>query len=72
MTDGSLRGGVATSIVMPLGYSIDKAYVNARKHFEITDERLGWLVERTGHLLRPVETIGRDTMTGLARAAGAT
>lgn len=42
------------------------------KHFEITEEALAWLLERTGHLLSLVETIGQERLTELARAADAT
>ncbi|MBZ7927124.1 nucleotidyltransferase and HEPN domain-containing protein (plasmid) [Ensifer adhaerens] len=56
-------------------YSIlNEAYVKARysKHFEITDEGLGWLLERTEHLLRLVETVCQERLRELARAADAT
>ncbi|SDA98439.1 hypothetical protein SAMN03159448_06192 [Sinorhizobium sp. NFACC03] len=51
-----------------------RAYVKARysKHFEITEEALAWLLERTGHLLSLVETICQERLTELARAADAT
>ncbi|NRQ18105.1 hypothetical protein BHMPCIPO_05368 [Ensifer sesbaniae] len=52
----------------------NEAYVKARysKHFEITEEGLSWLLERTEHLLRLVETICQERLTELARAADAT
>ncbi|WVT76277.1 nucleotidyltransferase and HEPN domain-containing protein (plasmid) [Sinorhizobium chiapasense] len=53
---------------------LNEAYVKARysKHFEITEEGLSWLLERTEHLLRLVETICQERLTELARAADAT
>lgn len=53
---------------------LNEAYVKARysKHFEITDEGLGWLLERTEHLLQLVETVCRERLSELARAADAT
>ncbi|MEI2298729.1 nucleotidyltransferase and HEPN domain-containing protein [Ensifer sp. MJa1] len=46
---------------------LNEAYVKARysKHFEITDEGLGWLLERTEHLLRLVETICQERLAEL-------
>ncbi|WP_370050865.1 nucleotidyltransferase and HEPN domain-containing protein [Sinorhizobium fredii] len=52
---------------------LNEAYVKARysKQFEITDEGLGWLLERTEHLLRLVETVCQERLSELARAADA-
>ncbi|MGN7882514.1 nucleotidyltransferase and HEPN domain-containing protein [Ensifer sp. 22460] len=52
---------------------LNEAYVKARysKHFEITDEGLGWLLERTKHLLQLVETVCQERLSELARAANA-
>lgn len=49
---------------------LNEAYVKARysKHFEITDEALSWLLERTGHLLGLVETICTERLGELERA----
>lgn len=54
--------------------TLNEAYVKARyaKHFEITEEALGWLLERTEHLHRLVETICQERLAELAKAAGAT
>ncbi|NNH29229.1 HEPN domain-containing protein, partial [Rhizobium sp. SEMIA 4085] len=51
---------------------LNEAYVKARysKHFEITDEALAWLVERTEHLHRLVETICKEQLVELERASG--
>jgi len=53
---------------------LNEAYVKARysKHFEVTEEGLGWLLERTEHLLTLVETICQERLTELARAPDAT
>ncbi|QFI68670.1 hypothetical protein EKH55_3796 [Sinorhizobium alkalisoli] len=37
------------------------------KHFEISEEALGWLLERTEHLLRLVETICQQRLNELGR-----
>lgn len=49
---------------------LNEAYVKARysKHFEITDEALSWLLERTEHLLRLVEMICTERLGELERA----
>ncbi|RDL47964.1 hypothetical protein BLJAPNOD_05190 [Ensifer sp. M14] len=54
--------------------TLNEAYVKARyaKHFEITEEALGWLLDRTEHLHRLVETICQERLAELAKAAGAT
>lgn len=54
--------------------TLNEAYVKARyaKHFEISEEALGWLLERTEHLHRLVETICQERLAELAKAAGAT
>ncbi|RAS07211.1 nucleotidyltransferase and HEPN domain-containing protein [Ensifer adhaerens] len=46
---------------------LNEAYVKARysKHFEITEEGLGWLLERSEHLLRLVEMICHDRLAEL-------
>ncbi|MCO6180926.1 nucleotidyltransferase and HEPN domain-containing protein [Ciceribacter sp. RN22] len=51
---------------------LNEAYVKARysKHFEITEEALEWLLERTEHLHRLVEAICRERLAELERAAG--
>ncbi len=51
---------------------LNEAYVKARysKHFEITKEALDWLLERTEHLHRVVETIGKERLAELAQASG--
>jgi len=53
---------------------LNEAYVKARysKHFEVTEEALAWLLERTEHLHRLVETICTERLTELARAAATT
>jgi len=53
---------------------LNEAYVKARysKHFEITEEGLSWLLERTEHLLSLIETICQERLSELARAAAAT
>ncbi|WP_429819445.1 nucleotidyltransferase and HEPN domain-containing protein [Ensifer sp. B1-9] len=53
---------------------LNEAYVKARysKHFEVTEEALAWLLERTEHLHRLVETICAERLTELDRAAAAT
>ncbi|RVN47242.1 nucleotidyltransferase and HEPN domain-containing protein [Sinorhizobium meliloti] len=50
--------------------SLNESYVKARysKHFEITGEALAWLLERTEHLLRLVETICTERLEELERA----
>ncbi|MCY1236103.1 hypothetical protein D9M72_487440 [compost metagenome] len=52
---------------------LNEAYVEARysKQFEITEEGLAWLLGRTEHLLRLVETICQERLDELARAADA-
>ncbi|APG87567.1 nucleotidyltransferase protein (plasmid) [Sinorhizobium americanum CCGM7] len=52
---------------------LNEAYVKARysKHFEISEEALGWLIERTQHLHGLVEIICQERLTELAEAAGA-
>ncbi|TCN33869.1 HEPN domain-containing protein [Sinorhizobium americanum] len=52
---------------------LNEAYVKARysKHFEISEEALGWLLERTQHLHGLVEIICQERLTELAEAAGA-
>ncbi|AWI61426.1 hypothetical protein AB395_00006249 (plasmid) [Sinorhizobium fredii CCBAU 45436] len=51
---------------------LNEAYVKARysKHFEITEEALGWLLERTEHLHRLVEGICRERLAELAKVNG--
>ncbi|OHV77193.1 nucleotidyltransferase and HEPN domain-containing protein [Rhizobium sp. LCM 4573] len=51
---------------------LNEAYVKARysKHFEITEEALAWLLERTEHLHRLVETICKEQLVELERKAG--
>ncbi|WFU87107.1 HEPN domain-containing protein [Rhizobium sp. CC1099] len=51
---------------------LNEAYVKARysKHFEITEEALDWLLERTEHLHRLVEAICRERLAELERASG--
>ena len=46
---------------------LNEAYVKARysKHFEITEEALAWLLERTEHLHRLVETICKERLAEL-------
>ncbi|WP_429811772.1 nucleotidyltransferase and HEPN domain-containing protein [Ensifer sp. B1-9] len=53
---------------------LNEAYVKARysKHFEITEEALAWLIERTEHLHRLIEVICKERLTELARVLGAT
>lgn len=48
---------------------LNEAYVKARysKNFEITEEALSWLLERTEHLLRLVEMICTDRLGALER-----
>ncbi|WP_434122443.1 HEPN domain-containing protein [Sinorhizobium meliloti] len=49
---------------------LNEAYVKARysQHFEITEEALTWLLERTEHLLRLVEMICTERLGELERA----
>ncbi len=49
---------------------LNEAYVKARysKHFEITEEALSWLLERTEHLLRLVEMICTERLGALEQA----
>jgi predicted nucleotidyltransferase/HEPN domain-containing protein len=49
---------------------LNEAYVKARysKHFEITEEALSWLLERTERLLRLVEMICTERLGELERA----
>lgn len=51
---------------------LNEAYVKARysKHFEITEEGLGWLLERTEHLLRLAEMICHDRLAELELELG--
>jgi uncharacterized protein len=51
---------------------LNEAYVKARysKHFEITEEALGWLLERTEHLHRLAEAICEERLAELERANG--
>jgi predicted nucleotidyltransferase/HEPN domain-containing protein len=51
---------------------LNEAYVKARysKHFEITEEALAWLLERTEHLHRLVEGICKERLAELAEASG--
>ncbi|NVD43316.1 HEPN domain-containing protein [Ensifer sp. HO-A22] len=53
--------------------TLNEAYVKARyaKHFEISEEALGWLLDRTEHLHRLVETICQERLAELAKAASA-
>ncbi len=53
---------------------LNEAYVKARysKHFEISEEALAWLLERTEHLHCLVETICQERLVELERAAAAT
>ncbi|AWI61232.1 nucleotidyltransferase and HEPN domain-containing protein [Sinorhizobium fredii] len=50
---------------------LNEAYVKARysKHFEITDEALAWLLERTEHLHRIVMLICKERLAELERAS---
>ncbi|WP_026187109.1 nucleotidyltransferase and HEPN domain-containing protein [Ensifer sp. BR816] len=50
---------------------LNEAYVKARysKHFEITEDTLGWLLERTEHLHRLVEAICKERLAALECAA---
>ncbi|APG87326.1 nucleotidyltransferase (plasmid) [Sinorhizobium americanum CCGM7] len=50
---------------------LNEAYVKARysKHFEITEEALGWLLERTESLHRLVEGICAERLAELAQRA---
>ncbi|MEY9324237.1 putative nucleotidyltransferase/HEPN domain-containing protein [Sinorhizobium fredii] len=50
---------------------LNEAYVKARysKHFEITDEALAWLLERTEHLHRIVMLICKKRLAELDRAS---
>ncbi|MBB4187286.1 hypothetical protein GGE07_003950 [Sinorhizobium terangae] len=52
---------------------LNEAYVKARysKHFEITEEALAWLLERTEHLHGLVEAICKERLTELERALDA-
>ncbi|OCP22475.1 nucleotidyltransferase and HEPN domain-containing protein [Ensifer sp. LC54] len=52
---------------------LNEAYVKARysKHFEITEEALGWLIERTEHLHRLIEAICKERLADLERALDA-
>ncbi|ULJ76509.1 nucleotidyltransferase and HEPN domain-containing protein [Rhizobium gallicum] len=52
---------------------LNEAYVKARysKHFEITEDALGWLLERTEHLHQTVAAICNDYLAELARASSA-
>jgi hypothetical protein len=49
---------------------LNEAHVKARysKHFEIAEEALSWLLERTEHLLRVVEIICTGRLGELERA----
>ncbi|RVH12853.1 nucleotidyltransferase and HEPN domain-containing protein [Sinorhizobium meliloti] len=49
---------------------LNEAYVKARysKHFDITEDALSWLLERTEHLLRLVEMICTERLGELERA----
>ncbi|MGK9339344.1 nucleotidyltransferase and HEPN domain-containing protein [Sinorhizobium meliloti] len=49
---------------------LNEAYVKARysQHFEITEEALSWLLERTEHLLRLIEMICTERLGELERA----
>ncbi|WP_370051141.1 nucleotidyltransferase and HEPN domain-containing protein [Sinorhizobium fredii] len=51
---------------------LNEAYVKARysKHFEITEEALGWLLERTEHLHGLVEAICTERLAELAKVNG--
>jgi hypothetical protein len=50
---------------------LNEAYVKARysKHFEITEEGLGWLLERTEHLFRLVEFVCQERLAELERGS---
>ncbi|WFU88681.1 nucleotidyltransferase and HEPN domain-containing protein [Rhizobium sp. CC1099] len=52
---------------------LNEAYVKARysKHFEITEEALGWLLERTEHLHEIVEEICKERLSELEQASAA-
>uniref|UniRef100_UPI000B35FE32 nucleotidyltransferase and HEPN domain-containing protein n=1 Tax=Rhizobium sullae TaxID=50338 RepID=UPI000B35FE32 len=52
---------------------LNESYVKARysKHFEITEEALGWLLERTEHLHQIVAAICQERLAELQRASGA-
>ncbi|TCU06842.1 HEPN domain-containing protein, partial [Rhizobium sullae] len=49
---------------------LNEAYVKARysKHFEITEEALAWLLERTEHLHQIVATICKERLAQLEQA----
>ncbi|NNH31420.1 HEPN domain-containing protein [Rhizobium sp. SEMIA 4085] len=49
---------------------LNEAYVKARysKHFEITEEALGWLLERTEHLHQTIAAICSEHLAELERA----
>ncbi|MBZ7925996.1 nucleotidyltransferase and HEPN domain-containing protein [Ensifer adhaerens] len=53
---------------------LNEAYVKARysKQFDISEEALGWLIERTELLLRLVEAVCEERLTELARAVDVT
>ncbi|QPB18745.1 nucleotidyltransferase and HEPN domain-containing protein [Rhizobium sp. 007] len=53
---------------------LNEAYVKARysKHFEITEEALGWLLERTEHLHQTVAAICSEHLAELERASDGT
>uniref|UniRef100_UPI000B3548B2 nucleotidyltransferase and HEPN domain-containing protein n=1 Tax=Rhizobium sullae TaxID=50338 RepID=UPI000B3548B2 len=52
---------------------LNEAYVKARysKHFEITEEALGWLLERTEHLHQIVAAICKERLSELEQASAA-
>ncbi|PDS99278.1 nucleotidyltransferase [Rhizobium sp. S9] len=52
--------------------TLNEAYVKARysKHFQISEEALGWLTERTGLLLELVETVCSEHLDRLRRSCG--
>jgi predicted nucleotidyltransferase/HEPN domain-containing protein len=52
--------------------TLNEAYVKARysKHFEITDEALTWLAERTALLLELVKTVCSEHLEMLGRSSG--
>ncbi len=52
---------------------LNEAYVKARysKHFDITEEALTWMLERTEHLHRIAEVICKERLAALAQPCGA-
>ncbi|WP_085026801.1 nucleotidyltransferase and HEPN domain-containing protein [Ensifer aridi] len=50
---------------------LNEAYVKARysKHFEITEDALTWMIDRTEHLHRIIEAICNERLTALAQSS---